>query len=613
MDEDYSLEEKLEKELYGQEKSERLGRIKKIWGRRIKKESPAEEWQESIGNFSLVGFFNLNLKKFFLISLFLFLLSISIFIFVFYYRSIYLKGINIEITGQLEVNTFQPYEYSIRVSNNSNTEIKDTKLIIKLDEGVYFFDDLEENKQTYNLGNIKANESRELKIKVFFAQSSNKNFSLNTELYYLSPKRNQSFSIDKNLIVSVKKDPITLQIFSPNQIFVNEPFLISLKFTNISDNIYDLILSFEASQDFESLMLDPNPVENYYWEFKNFQPNKSDEINITGKFVRYLNKPVVYFQPKIFFKNREFPLRGYNITLNLIEHPIRLEILSQPLEPLINLNENITYEVMWENKSKISLENVQVKVYLNGQFDFNSINTDGYFSPMENSIIWNVRNKPQLLSVQPGNKDSVRFSIKSVKNYPSGEKNLNLVIRAVFETETIPPEVQILTKKLTVETQQTKIIPGKFEMIVKVDYDNQFNNSGPFPLVNGKQTTLSAYFDFCSWGEDFQNIIIKGKLPLGVNLTGNFGLNFDVNNFQFNPETGEFNYRIDELSAGYCDIYPPYRIAFQISVTPPIYGNIRDFVVFPPFSVSTQGKFSQKVFELETNKIDILKIHSKRN
>ncbi|MCS6956422.1 MAG: hypothetical protein NZM02_01055, partial [Patescibacteria group bacterium] len=133
MDENYSLEEKLERELYGQEKSERLGRIKKIWGRKIKKESPAEEWQESISTFPLIGFFNFNLKKFFLISLFLFLLSLSIFIFVFYYRSIYLKGIDIEISGPLEVNTFQTYEYSIRVNNNSNTEIKDTKLIIKLD------------------------------------------------------------------------------------------------------------------------------------------------------------------------------------------------------------------------------------------------------------------------------------------------------------------------------------------------------------------------------------------------------------------------------------------------------------------------------------------------
>lgn len=608
MNEDYSFEEELEKELYGEKKSERLGKVKKIWGIRIKQSPQSEEWQPVFSNSDLFSFFRFNLKKIFLISILFFIISAGIFGFVFYYRSIYLKGVEIEIIGPIEVNAFQPYEYTINLNNSSNYDIKDVKLFIKLDEGIYFFDNPEETELSYNLGDFKTKNNKEVKIKLFFVSSLGKNLSLNAELHYLSPKGNQSFSLSKNLLITVKKEPISFQIFAPNQIFVNEPFLLSLKFTNTSEATYDLSLFLEANPQLELMVVQPSYIERFKWEFNQFQPNQAEEINITAKFVQFLNKPIISFKPVVIYRNKEFILKDYYLTLNVIENPIKLLIVSNQNDYLIELNKYITYEIIWENKSKISLENVQLKIYLSGGFDFESINTDGYFSPIENSIIWNSRNKPQLISIQSGIKDSVRFTIKTLRDYPSGKKNIDLVVRAVMETESIPPEVQIISKKLTVETQQTKIIPGNIEVKINVLYDKKFNNTGPFPLVSGKQTNLTAYFDICTFAEDFQNIIIKGKIPLGVNLTGNFDLNFDTNNFQFYPETGEFNYRIDELNAGYCDIYPPYQLAFQISVTPPLYGNLRDFIVLPSFKISAQGKYSQKIFNFETKPVFILNI-----
>lgn len=606
--EDSSLEEKLEKELYGEIKSERLGKVKKIWGRKLKSPAQEEDWQQQLEEASLFPFFKFNLKKIFIISFLLFLVSVGIFSFIFYYRSIYLKGINIEIIGPIEVNSLQNYEYSIKITNGSNYEINEVKAIIKLDEGIYSFDNPEENKIVYNLGNFQSKESKEIKVKLFFLANVGKNLNLNVELYYLSPKKNQSFSLTKNLLITVNKEPILFQVFAPNQIFTNEPFLLSLKFTNIAEATYDLNLSLETNPRIEALVIEPPPTYGLEWQFNQIKINQPEEINITAKITHPVNNALISFKPEIIYRNKKFALKTYNLTLNIIESPIRLFITSNPSDYLVELNKYLTYEITWENKSKISLENVQVKVYLSGDFNFESINTDGYFSPVENSIIWNARNKPELISIQPGNKNSVRFTIKTVNNYPAGKKDLTLITKAVLETESIPPEVQILSKKLTVETQETKIIPGEIKIEPKITYDKYFSNSGPFPLVKGQQTTLSAYFNICSFGEDFQNVMIKGKIPLGVSLTGNFDLNFDTNNLQFNPDTGEFSYLINDLSYGYCDVYPPYQIAFQISVTPPLYGDIRDFVVLPEFNITAQGKFSQKIFEIKTRPITVLNI-----
>jgi hypothetical protein len=610
---DYSLEEELEKELYGQKSSERKGKVKKIWGVKIKQPlSSSEEWRENIISSNLFDFFNFNLKKLFFIFFFIFLVSGTIFAFVFYYRSIYIGGISLEINGPLEVNSLQPYEYLFKVNNNSNVDISDVILNIKLEESVYFLDNLNQNEIKYSLDNIQAKNSKEVKIKLIFLSSLGKNINLTGELIYASPKKNQKFSLSKNLIVTIKKEPFNIQVFAPNKVFINEPFLISMKIINTSEDFYDFYLNLDNINGLEILSIDPAPysndLRNLEWSFSDLQPNKTEEINITAKFVQYLEKPVINFYPKVIFKNKEFVLKNSILTLNVIDSPVTLIISSNPDDYLVDVNREINYEVRWENKSKVNIENVQIKVYLEGNFDFESIKTDGYFSPVENSIIWNSRNKPELINIKPKDSGSVRFTIKTLKNYPVGEKNLTLLVKALLETETIPPEIQILSKKLSIETQQTKIIPGKIEVNANVAYDNQFNNSGPFPLVKGEKTTLTTYLDFCTFGEDFENIIIKNKIPLGVNLTGSFDLNFDVNNFQFDANTGEFNYRLDELSAGYCDIYSPYKIIFQIAVIPPLYGNINDFVVLPPFQISAKGKFSQKAFDLKTREIKIFNI-----
>ncbi|GIW66451.1 MAG: hypothetical protein KatS3mg095_0349 [Candidatus Parcubacteria bacterium] len=607
-----SLEERLEKELYGQVKSERLGKVKKIWGRKTKEIKPSEEWQENLFDSNVFDFFNFNLKKVFIISFFLFLISLGIFSFVFYYRAINLRGVEINISGPVDVNSFQSYEYNINIYNNTNLDIDDVQLSIKLDNGVYFFDNIEQNELFYKLDKIISKNSKDLKIKLFFVSNLGKNLNFEVEAIYKSPRKNQRFNLSKKFTVTVKKEPISFQIFSPNQIFLNEPFIISLKFTNISEIPYDLSLSLDSDPKLEILSITPPPVVGFNWEFTQIQPNKSDEINITAKFTNFVNKPTIFIQPKIIYQNKEFILKDYNLTLKVLETPIKLEITSNPQDYIVDLDKYINYEIKWENRSKVSLKNVQVKVYLEGNFDFQSIKTDGYYSPIENSIIWNSINKPQLLAINPGNSDYVNFSIKTINKYLSGSKNLYLKVKVVLETETIPPEIQILTNKLSVETQESKIIAGNLALNIKVLYDNQFNNTGPFPLVNGEKTTLSAYLEICTLAEDFQNIIISGKLPLGVKPTGNFGLNFDVNNFQFNPDTGEFQYKIDELSYGYCDIYPDYKIAFQIEVLPPLYGDIRNFVVIPSIKITGQGKFSQKTFELTTRAIDILKINNRR-
>jgi hypothetical protein len=598
--EEEKFEEELEKELYKEKPSERVGRVKKIWGKK-KEPEKYELWKEEGVTKERV----FNLKKIFLILLSLFLISIGVFAFVLYYRSIFIKGVSIDIVGPIEVNSLTDYSYSIKITNNSFYYLKDAKLEISLKNGAYFKDETSDSK-TFTIGDINPKSSQEIKVDLLFLGKANQIAKIYASLTYLTEKRNQSFQIDKDLSVSIKNEALSYQIYKPSQTFVGEPFLISIKVINNSDKNIDLNLTLDTPESLEVISLSPPPQGLLNWQANSISPNSYFEIDITSKFKEEPINPVINLIPKITYENREFDLDNVPIAVKTIKTPITLKIETNPEENVVDLDKTISYKISWENKSTIDLNNVVLKVYLEGPFDFNSISTDGYFSPFEKSIIWDARNKPSLYDIKPQTSDSVDFSINLVKNYPPGSKNLEANVKAVLETESIPPEVQILTKKFSVETENKKIIPGKITLTPMILFkDTNFVNSGPFPLQRGQKTTLSFYLLISTYGEDFENVIIKTKIPIGVLLTGSFAGEFNPMNLSYNQDTGDWVYRIDEINAGYGDIYGQYSLIQQIEVTPPLYGDLDRFVIIPQVSLTATGKFSGKTFQISTNPITI--------
>ena len=129
-----SFEEELEKELQKEKSSERIGKIKQVFG--VKKKEPFKEefWQETPRKKLKI----FPLKKFFWGAFFLFVASIGIFAFVVYYRAIQISGVNLNLIGHLEVNSLSPEIYTIQVKNNSKVSLEGGNLGINLSDNAYF-------------------------------------------------------------------------------------------------------------------------------------------------------------------------------------------------------------------------------------------------------------------------------------------------------------------------------------------------------------------------------------------------------------------------------------------------------------------------------------------
>jgi hypothetical protein len=602
------FEKQLEKELYKGRASKRIGRVKKIWGVRHKEPEVEEFWQERFEH--LVPSRGFPLGKLFLAALVLFIISSIIFGFVVYYRRLFVSGVDVSITGPTETEALVSNNYIFRISNNANLSIEEVTLKIELGEGAYFADKPQERSQTFSIGQIISRTNSEVALPLLFVGERNKVVQIKTTLIYLTPKRNQKFELERTAAVTISREPFTIQSFLPNQILINEPFAISFRATNISTQPYELRLNISLPQGIELIEADP-PTDGYLsWRFDSLQPQAIADMRLVVQANSIPLASVIKITPVIRLNENDFSFNEIPIAFKVLDSPIVFKVLSRPEENVVDLDQELTYTLSWLNKSSVSLEDVKIKVFLEGFFNLNSLNTDGYFSPIENALIWDARNKPELLKLPPRAEGSARFLIKTSSAYPLSspdKKNFVAKVVARMETSSIPPEIQTVSPKISWQVIDQKRVTGQLTVTPSILYqDAAINNYGPFPFERGKPTALTVHLQVKTMAEDFQNFVVKTKIPVGVRLTGVWAGDFNPAYLSYNQTTGEFVYRVQQLPANLGFGLRPLDLAFQIEVTPPLYGNFMNFVFLPSMEISAQGQWSQKNFKIVTKNFRLI-------
>ena len=600
-----TFEGNLEQELYREKPSTRPGRVKKVWGIKRDEAPDSESWEAD----QLEPVRSLPLGRYFSIALAFFILSVAIFAFVFFYRSIAIRDVRIELSGPTEVGALASQAYTLIVRNGSSLTLEDGAVEIDLGDGAYFTDQPTDRQRTIPIGQLKSGERRELPLPLFFHGRANSVSEVKATFSYLSPKRNQRFSTARSLAVSINRGSFDFQSHFPNQVFVGEPFQTAFRFSNTTDQPYDLTIRVDPPGSFESVSFSPPTAAPLTWHFSALQPNALAEIILIGRFAEAPLNPVFRAIPTITVRGQEFSLEPIPVAVKAIASPVVLRVQSYPENKLAQLDQELTYTVRWQNKSTINLSDTRLKVTLEGPFDLSSVRSDGYLSATDQSLVWDARNQSKLYRIAPGEEGSVSFAIKTIRDFPLSSpttKNFRLKVRATLETSSIPPEVQVLSQTLAVTAEDDKAIPGNITASPVIRYrDDAISNHGPFPTIAGAHTTLTAHLYIGTVAEDFRNIIIRTKIPIGVQLTGVWGNAFDPTKLSYNSKTGDFTYQLPDLPAnlGYGSS-PPHDLAFQLEVTPPA-TSPDQFVILGPATLSAQGAHSQRSFQLTTNPVTL--------
>jgi hypothetical protein len=539
------------------------------------------------------------LNKVLFFSFLIFVFAIGFFIYFVYFRPSPAVGLKINFLGPNEVLSLENYNYQIEVVNGSNKKLTNVTLKISLPEGAFLTSNPQEKDISLFLGDLEKNQSLKQNLDLFFINAGGLKETLKFVLNYKIENKNYVFAKEENFSVLVKSPPIKTQIFLPTKAYINQEFQANFRIINLTkQKLNNIKVSIEVPSGYLLTSSFPSS-ENFYWEFNFLNPGETKNISLIGQIQDSKSSGIFSIKTDFSFQNFSFSLTKEIAKINILENPVVFYLKSTPESKSLAIGSSLFYEITLENKSQSILENGEVKIIFNGPFDLSSLNSDGYFNEFDKALYFNTRNKPELLSLKPGDKVQFRFSISLFQSYPilgKTNKNFSAKIRVEFRTPSIPIEIEEAGKEYFVFQEDEKKIIGNFDLENELVYqDPNFIPQGPFPLQPNQPTTLVWHLKIRSIGEDFDNFTLSTRLPAGVNFTGKVGGDAILDNLKYDPKTGAFVYNLNKLPANLGYTQKELDLAFQLIVEMPANIEYSNFMVIPQTEVSAFGSFSQSV------------------
>ena len=534
-------------------------------------------------------------KKILKLSFLFFIIAISLFIYFVFLRSSPIESLRINLKGPNEVLPLETYDYQIEIINNSNKKLTDASIKIVLSSGTFMEDNIQKKEISLFLGDIE--EKQTIKgLKLFFINPGDMKENIKAILNYKIKKEGQVFAKEENFDVLVKYPPIKAQIQLPTKVYVNKEFSATFHLINLTKKkLTNIRVSIDVPSGYLLTSSLPIKDKDFYWQFESLDAGETKTISLIGQIQDPKSLGIFSVKTDFSFQNFTYSLTKEIAKVNVLESPVVFYLKSIPESQNINIGSVLFYEVTLENRSHTSLDDGEIRIKLSGNFDFKSLRTDGFFDEFTNTIYFNARNKKELLSLAPGDKVKVEFSISLFRSYPilgESDKNFSVKVRAEYRTKSIPMEIEEGLNEYVVFQEDEKKIIGDIEVGSKLVYkDPVFASQGSFPLQPNQPTTLTWHIIIKSIGEDFENFTLLTRFPFGVNFTGKVGGDAILDNLKYDPKTGAFVYNLNKIPANVGYTQKEIDLAFQLIVEMP--ANVEGyFVIIPETKISANGSFS---------------------
>lgn len=501
-----------------------------------------------------------------------------------YAYSIYSGSKNLDLILEFSVpdDIFigQPFEAKFSASNAADKIITNPKLVLVLPQGLSLVGKpADQRVEEEDLADMAPGDIFQRTIRLIASENGEGVKKLETRLEYSTPATlTARFAISKSANLALREPAMSLVINAPQKVVSGELFETEIKYQNISkEEIKNAALTLAYPQNFElaDSTLQPDKGNNY-WKVNNLQPGEEGSFKIRGRARGAAN---LFFNitgtlsAEVGGQSYNFNKRGADISITA--SPLSLDIsLQQGNSYVARLGDKLKYILTYRNNADFAFQNANISVNLSGEmFDFSSINTNGSFNSLTNTITWLAANTPALANIPTGAEQTVTFEVKLKNSYPIrrlSDKNFALKARGQIESPTVAPGAAV-EKTLTVAELQNKV-----GGLIKIDARAYFSeptadikNSGPFPPLVNQPTQYTVHWLITNYATDIGNIEISSFLQGNTRFTGQAKSNLDVLP-EHNPATGEVSWLIKNLPATKGIVSQPAEAIFQIEVTPAI-------------------------------------------
>ncbi len=493
------------------------------------------------------------------------------------------ENVDISISGPSSVGGGEELSFQITVQNNNSVDLELADLIVEYPSGTLSADDksselilLRETLDTIPAG---SSVTHLFKSVLFGNEGDIKDIIITIE--YRAEGSNAIFFKERKYEVVIDSSPIVFVVDTPKNVTAGQEFEINIEiFSNSNRIVKDFLLEadYPFGFDFKDSNIKPSYRDNI-WNFGDIAPNSKRILKIEGVLEGQDKEERIFkFYGGTEDKNNDNIIKAKLVSI-LEPVLIKKSLIGAELvlnrdyssEYITNSGESIRADILWSNNLITKLTDAEVIVKLKGNIlNKRTISSEeGYYRSLDNMIIWNKKDSPQLAVLNPSEEGNLSFSfdiypLSYISN--SGIKN---------------PEIEI---ELNIKANQLSEIGGKNEVIntklikkIKVSSDllltarslysvGDFENQGPIPPKADKETTYTVVLTATNTSNSISGAKVIATLPSYVKWMDKIYPTFE--NVSFNQVGGEIIWEINDLPAGAGITTSAKEVSFQVSLLP---------------------------------------------
>lgn len=519
-------------------------------------------------------------QKIFFFSLFLFIGTV-----IFAGFSLYTKKqevstdyISMDILGQPFVDGGETLELQVRVQNFNDKKLELPDLVLS-----YPKDSSEKGEEVFlrrSLPDLEKGKraTEEFNIVLFGKEGDTRN--IHATLEYRIEGSSAIFIKEFDHEVIIRSTPTDISITAPKEIVQGQDFELEVDIqSNSTKQLNNLLLNIQYPLGFEFISSNVEPsYSSHMWYFDHLDETKENKILIKGKINALAGQGKTF--SAILGKQNFAQKNEIETIFNKATHTI--DIQQSFITPRIIVNGNnsgeysvrgggdLDIEIDFENTLKTSLTDAKIIAHLEGDLYTKEgvLLQNGEYNSNLNQIIWDKESFEELKVLEPGEKGSLSFSLKTKELVNKSEvlQNPKLLIKLDVSGTELNGEF-----REAFSVARTEVVANSdIALIAKTLYhDGPFKNYGPIPPRVGEETNYTITLQVTNSSNDVEKGKVTTSLPSYVSWLGAISPSVERQNLSYNEVKRELTWNIGNIPAktgvGFTQ---PRQVSFQIKVLP---------------------------------------------
>lgn len=439
-------------------------------------------------------------------------------------RSISAENITIVVTGPFTVGGGEVLPLQVGITNANTVAIEAATLIVEYPRGTLSATDQRVELRTEHLAldQVASGETINIPLRALVFGEENDEKIIEVSIEYRVQGSNATFFKEADpLRFKINSSPVTMRVTGLRKVSSGQETEVEIEITsNAPTDLPEVLVRADYPIGFEFVSSSPSPVSaQNVWLIEDLEPEQSRTILVKGIVVgKETDEHAINFTAGVSNERDRQTLASVFATAQTefeIEQPflnIEMEIDGKTDNVIvIDPGQNTSASIEIENTLDDTLYDIVVEVQLGGNAlsDLDVGPPNGFYDSLNNKIIWDVSNAPELAELFPGKKTRLSFGLEpSEKILRTPQITLDVSVKARRVSETSVAETLLGTTKSLIKVASAP----------KIRTDAGFNNGvfsdkGPVPPAAEQKTDYTISFMIENGSNDIANAVTTATLP----------------------------------------------------------------------------------------------------